>query len=238
MLRSCFVSIVTTVVILPFLLIGCSKKTEEPIKPKRQEVAAEPGSKKADMPAKPEIPAPSAKPITEEKVLFSFENGDTGSWEIPDWAFEKNDNAAVSIETSSEITSEGKSSLKLDTDFPGDMWTAALIEQMQYFDFSPYREIAADLYIPKDAPLGLRAKIILSVGDKWTFSEMARNVPLVPGEWVTVRASVEPGSYDWKKIIPDESFRQDVRKIAVRVESNKKPVYKGPIYIDNIRIGK
>jgi len=47
-----------------------------------------------------------------------------------------------------------------------------------------------------------------------------------------------PGSYDWKRTVPDESFRADVRKIVVRIESNRRPIYKGPVYIDNVKIGK
>lgn len=182
-------------------------------------------------------PVPSDKSITEEKVLFSFEEGLQG-WEIPDWAYEKDDHVAESIEVSSDFASEGKSSLKVDTDFTKNTWMAALIEYMQYFDFSPYRELAVDMYVPKEAPLGLKGKIIITVGDSWTFTEMARSVPLIPGEWVTIRASLEPGTYDWKRVVPDESFRQDVRKIALRVESNKKPTYAGPVYIDSVRIGK
>jgi hypothetical protein len=35
-----------------------------------------------------------------------------------------------------------------------------------------------------------------------------------------------------------EAFRQDIRKIDIRVESNNKPAYSGPFYIDNIRVIK
>ncbi|MFH1552340.1 MAG: hypothetical protein ABID83_01705, partial [Candidatus Omnitrophota bacterium] len=71
----------------------------------------------------------------------------------------------------------------------------------------------------------------------WKFVEMSRSVPLIPGEWVTITANIEPGSYDWKRIVPDETFAGDVRKIAIRIESNNKPAYTGPIYIDNVRAG-
>jgi len=67
---------------------------------------------------------------------------------------------------------------------------------------------------------------------------MARSVPLVPGQWTTVSANLSPGSEDWKKTTVDDAFRKDVRKVAIRVESNKKPVYTGPVYVDNIRLQK
>ena len=44
----------------------------------------------------------------------------------------------------------------------------------QYLDLSQYRVIRADLYLPEDAPMGLKAKIILTVGDNWKFVEMSR----------------------------------------------------------------
>jgi hypothetical protein len=40
---------------------------------------------------------------------------------------------------------------------------------------------------------------------------------------------------DWKRTKVDKEFKADVRKVAVRIESNKTP-YTGPIYIDDIRV--
>jgi len=219
--------------ILCVLLIasGCAKKEEST----REGVPAQ--KETFQVAEKTEVPQPSGEPITEERVLFSFEK-DTDGFEIPFWALEKDDHVAKSIAVSAEFASEGGKSLKVESDFPGQKWTAALVELEQYLDLSPYREISVDIYLPKNAPLGLRAKLILTVGEGWKFTEMTRSIPLVPGEWTKVYANIEPGSYDWKRIVPDESFRRDVRKIVVRVESNKRPVYKGPIYVDNIRIGK
>ena len=67
---------------------------------------------------------------------------------------------------------------------------------------------------------------------------MSRSFPLIPGEWITIEANLEPGSYDWKRVVPDETFAEDVRKIAIRVESNRKPKYEGVFYIDNVRVGR
>jgi hypothetical protein len=173
----------------------------------------------------------------EEKLLFSFEK-DTQGWEIPEWALEQEDNAGKGVEVSKDFAKEGTQSLKFMTAFPGKVWTAAIVEDFEYFDWSPYKAISADIYIPKDAPVGLKAKIILTVGESWKFTEMARSVALVPGEWVTVTANLLPGSEDWKRTVVDDAFRKDVRKFAIRVESNKKPEYSGPIYIDNIRLEK
>lgn len=177
----------------------------------------------------------AAPSIAADNVLFSFEQEAEG-WEIPEWALEKQDCVGREVGVSKDFAKEGKSSLKLEADFPGKVWTAAIVEVAESFDFTPYTDISCDIYLPKEAPLGLKAKIIFTVGDNWKWVEMARSVVLTPGEWVNVTASFAPGSTNWQRTIVDENFRKDIRKIDIRVESNKKPVYNGPIYIDNIKV--
>lgn len=169
------------------------------------------------------------------RIIFDFETGLEG-WEIPDWAYEQEDFVGETIEASKDFASTGKSSLKLVANFPGGSWKGAIAEVMEYMDWTAYGKISCDIYIPQSAPAGLRAKLILTVGDDWTWTEMSKSVKLEPGKWVTVSANLMPGSVDWKRTNPTDEFRSDVRKIDVRIESNKKPVYKGPIYIDNMRV--
>ena len=179
----------------------------------------------------------SAAAHAEDKVIFSFEK-DTQGWEIPEWALEQEDHVAKSVESSADVAKDGTKSLKMTANFPGKMWTAALVEDFEYFDWTPYKEVSADVYIPKEAPAGLKAKLVLTVGENWKWTEMSRGIALIPGEWTTITANLLPGSEDWKKTVVDEEFRKDVRKIVVRVESNKKPEYEGPFYVDNIRLTK
>ena len=103
-------------------------------------------------------------------------------------------------------------------------------------DWTDYGKIACDIYIQEGAPVGLEGKMSLTVGDSWKWVEMSRSFPLKPGQWVTMSANLKPGSIDWRRIQVDDAFRQDVRKIDIRVESNNKPAYTGPIYVDNIRV--
>ena len=224
------------------LLAGCAQ--EETSKPlTMNEGAAAKGSTAMEMSqkvevVKEEVPMPSTAPITEERTYYNFEKGDLAGWEVPQWAQGKNDYVAKSAELSSEVASNGTYSMKVATDFPGGYWTSALVEIQQYLDLSKYRVLSFDIYLPPDAPVGLNAKMILTVGDNWRFVEMNRSYPLIPGEWMTITASIEPGSYDWKRIVPDEQFAEDVRKIAIRIESNNKPKYAGCIFIDNVRVGR
>ncbi len=171
----------------------------------------------------------------EEKVVFGYEK-DAQGWEIPEWALEQEDHVAKSVEVSSDFAKEGAKSLKVVTAFPGKIWSGALVEDFEYFDWTPYKTVLVDVYLPKGAPEGLKGKIILTVGENWKFTEMSRSVPLIPDQWTTISANLIPGSEDWKKTVVDDEFRKDVRKVAIRVESNKKPEYAGPIYIDNFRL--
>jgi hypothetical protein len=176
--------------------------------------------------------------ITEMKnkrTFYDFEDGDDG-WEIPSWALEKPDHVATSIEVSEDVASSGKDSIKVQADFKGGAWAAALVEVQQFLDLTNYDAISVDVYVPAECPPGLRAKIILTVGEDWKFTEMARSIPLTPGAWTTIAADISEGSIDWKRTTVDKAFKEDVRKVTVRIESNRKPAYTGPIYIDNITV--
>jgi len=217
-------SLIILCVALVFSITGCGKKRG-------------PGNAGGEDPVCPVVPSPSSDPITEERVLFSFEQG-TNGFDVPEWFREKPENAAVRIGVSKKYSSEGSQSLEVESNFPGQIWSASMVELEQYLDLTPYRQISVDVLAPRAAPMGLKAKIILTIGDQWKWTEMICSVPLAPGEWATVNASVEPGSMSWKRTEVGESFRSDIRKIVVRVESNKSPIYKGPVYIDNIRVGR
>ncbi len=171
----------------------------------------------------------------EEEVIFGFEDG-IPTWEIPDWCLEKEDYVGESITTSTEFASEGEASLELMVSFPGAIWTGAYVEVQKSSDWTPYESISADVFLPEDAPFGLKGKIILTVSEDWTWTEMSYSIKLVPGEWTTITASIIPGGSDWRRIKVTDEFRADVRKLGIRFESNMRPVYTGPIYIDNVRL--
>ncbi|MBU0683486.1 MAG: hypothetical protein KJ864_04280 [Candidatus Omnitrophica bacterium] len=225
--RSCSKATLISKKVIPAKTATLKKETKKSEKPK--EIKRDVDQVKAVV--------PSSAPITEERVYYDFEK-DLNGWEIPLWARGKNDYVAKNVTSSNEVAIHGKNSMRVEVNFPGDIWAAALVEIQQYLDLSPYRVVSADIYLPQDAPIGLKARMILTVGNNWKFVEMSRSVPLVPGKWVTLSANIEPGSYDWKRIVPDDKFAEDVRKVAIRVESNRKPEYEGLMYIDNIRCGK
>jgi hypothetical protein len=169
------------------------------------------------------------------KTLYDFEKDNNG-WEIPSWAFDKTDHVAVSMEPVSNISSNGSWALGVYSEFPGNKWSGALVEIQQYLDLSGYDKISVDIYLPPEAPAGLRGKLMLTIGEDWKFVEMTRTTRLSPGKWTTISADISEGNNTvWRRTTVDKAFKEDIRKIAIRIESNK-PAYKGPFFIDNITI--
>lgn len=174
--------------------------------------------------------------ISKEITLYNFEKDPQG-WEIPDWAFAKKDNASEQIGISEFQASNGKYALELGVDFQvNEGWKGAYIERItDITDWSLFKYLYMDIFLPKEAPRGLRARIILTVGEDWKWSEMNKSIPLAPGEWTVLKVDLSGESLNWKRFITDE-FRADVKKVGVRIESNGNVVYKGPVYIDNVRL--
>ncbi|MDD4956639.1 MAG: hypothetical protein PHQ61_03230 [Candidatus Omnitrophica bacterium] len=211
------------------LILNIDIKVEKPNLTVVRNVTNKPGAPARAM----KISSPENMPFQNAYTIFDFEGDDEG-WEIPSWAMDKPDHIATDVTRIKDISTNGKYSLMISAVFPANAWSAALVEIQQYMDLSGYNIIATDILLPPDAPQGLRAKLILTVGDDWRFVEMARSFKLTPGEWTTVYADISPGSTAWKRVKVDEVFSSDIRKIAVRIESNKPP-YSGDIYVDNIR---
>ena len=183
--------------------------------------------------------APAAMAQGQTLIMFDFE-GTTDEWSIPDWATANTqDYVGASATNSPDYASHGEQSLQVLANFPGGgRWTGAYVERVMYVtDWTQFGQIAADLYLPYNAPKGLKARVILGTGEQWTWTEMNRALPLEPDRWTTITANLKPGSLDWK-FFPDDLFRKDVRKVGIRIESDHEPAYQGPVFIDQIRLVK
>jgi len=174
--------------------------------------------------------------FSREIELYSFEKDPQG-WEIPDWAIGKKENVAEEIGISEFQASSGKYALELGVNFPSNGgWKSAYVERIvDVTDWTPFKSMSTDIFLPANAPRGLRARIILTVGDDWKWTEMNKSIPLAPGEWTVLKVDLSPDSLSWRRFISD-TFRSDVKKIGVRIESNGNIPYKGSVYIDNVRL--
>ncbi len=179
-------------------------------------------------------------------IQFDFENGIEG-WEIPDWAAEQKDCVGLDYGVTTEKAFSGDRSMKVDTNFPGTAWTAAVIEYAKDIDLSGYSKIKARIYIPKESNnQQMFGRIILTAGP-WFFIEMKEPIQLKTGSWTTIEAKLDVsrlGELSYWKCVDANTCLLDnlkkVKRIAVRVEYNASfqsgPPYKGPVYIDDITI--
>jgi len=172
-----------------------------------------------------------------EIVIYGFEESTEG-WVIPDWAKTSPDHVAKGLTVSRLYAEEGQSSLEVEVDFPGGRWTAAYVErEVDVTDWTPFGRLSVSVYVPANAPSGLQGRVILTVGDLWQWTEMNRPVSLRPGSWTTIAVNLRPGSMDWK-FFPEESFRENVRKLGLRVESDREPAYSGSVFLDHVRLAE
>ncbi|MFH1847237.1 MAG: hypothetical protein ABH869_06770 [Candidatus Omnitrophota bacterium] len=171
--------------------------------------------------------------FSRSKTFYDFEKNKEG-WEIPSWTLEKDDYVAETLKIAESPEHKDGSSIELYSKFPGDTWTAALCEIEHFLDLNKFDLISADIYLPANGPAGLKGKLIVTTGENWHFTEMSRAFKITPGKWTTITANIADGSIDWRGIKVNSEFRKDVRKISVRIESDK-ITYTGPVYIDNIR---
>ena len=172
-----------------------------------------------------------------EIVIYDFEDTLEG-WTIPDWAQVSADYVGKELSVSTDKAEAGRSAMKLWAAFPGGRWTGAYVErQCEVTDWTPFGRLAVSVYVPAMAPVGLTGRIILTVGDQWTWTEMNRAIPLTPGQWTTLAANLTPESMDWK-FLPDGQFRRRVDKIGVRIESDHGPAYSGPVFLDHVRLAE
>ena len=184
-------------------------------------------------------PGVCAQESGNDMVIYDFE-GNTQEWIIPEWARTSPDYVAGEVNASKEFAAHGTGSLQLLVNFPGqsNKWTGAYTEvEIFVNDWTQFSGLAADVYVPYNTPAGLKGRIILTVGGEWKWTEMNRSITLKPDQWTTIAANLKPGSMDWK-FFPDDAFRKDIRKIGIRIESDRGAAYNGPIVIDNVRLLK
>ena len=194
--------------------------------------------------------------FSEEKVIFDFETGTEGWW-IPEWSEEKGDYATKALNSSEKFAKRGKSSIEVISDFPKEGWHAGIVDVEGPFDWSKYKKVKCDIYAPKNAPPKLKARLAITVGEKWLWLDLARAVNLEPGEWVTVSGNLELGNDAWKRTKMVEKkgrdgkiygyvekaerepltqdYVSDIKVFSIRIEAENNP-YSGPVYIDNIRL--
>lgn len=171
-------------------------------------------------------------------IHFSFEKSSEG-WEIPRWVLKKGDYVGTWLNLKSQLPKRPKPGLELVTNFEGKRWQSAIVEIKKDFNLISYQILLCDLYIPENAPRGISARLILTSGENWLWTEMATPIQLKPGSWTTISADLRFSQKLWRNEkdfqMIDRNFKSNIKKIGIRIESDRIK-YTGPIYINNVKI--
>ncbi|MFH1665099.1 MAG: hypothetical protein ABIA77_03020 [Candidatus Omnitrophota bacterium] len=174
------------------------------------------------------------------KTVYNCEQ-DVQNWEIPDWSVWEDDYVFPVLAIDKNFSNRAELGLKLTVSFPAEEWRAGIVETEGFFDLTLYRKLVCDIYLPRSAPKGIWARIIIVSGNEYLWIEMVDPVFLTPGRRTTVSGNLKYGNRAWRysgeaTMMTDE-LKSDIRKIAIRVESDG-AAYKGPVYIDRIKLVK
>ncbi len=163
------------------------------------------------------------------------------NWDIPEWSTYKEDHISPILSVDENFKKNDNSSLKLTVAFPGESWSAGVVEAEGIFDLTLYRALTCRVYVPRSAPKGIEARFIIVTGEDYLWLEMDRPVAINPGKQTTVTANLKYGNHGWKsgegRVRMSDELKEDIRKVAIRIESNIVE-YEGPVYIDNIKLVK
>ena len=162
--------------------------------------------------------AAAAATVSSENQLNSFE-ADAEGWVLADyWPSGK------SVDVTSDMASDGSSSLAITASFSGTEWNEAGVyfDPADVVDWSAASQLALDVYIPEGADNFL-AQIFVKTGDDWTWANTA-DTPLVAGQWTTVTG--------------DLSTLGDMTKLheyGIKVGTST-TAFDGQILVDNVRV--
>ena len=146
----------------------------------------------------------------EPSVLFTFDNDTEG------WAGYEGPVSHVE-----QPTADGNGSLRVNVSLVGRGWSDNTFESPEMNkDFSQYREIRIQVFIPPQSPPGLKGQIFTKSGQNWTWRDNGWK-PLRQGRWTTFS-------------IPSSRIQHInyVRTIGIKIGSNSS--YNGEAYIDKV----
>jgi len=176
-------------------------------------------------------------------LLGSFEPGAARGWR-----FDTEVCPGTKAAYSTEAASEGRQSLRVEADFPGELCLIRSFDQ-EIMDAGAYDLLTFDVFVPKGAPAHLRAMIYLRDREFNWYEELLPE-ELRPGDWTRLILDLRPGRNGLcAPLLPatgkpahgrpwDGYSRQRLRALGLRLFASREFTrpYKGPVYLDNIRL--
>lgn len=175
-------------------------------------------------------------------ACFDFEDGETGGWESPDWCADHERLLDCAVEVVPR-PADGHA-LQLGFALPDLPWCASGIRFTGPADLGAYGHLSADVYLPQEiAGRVLSARFILRAGDDWSWYQLKAKTRLVPGQWVTVTAPLQPDAATLDPWGPRTAMlvteRSNVQEILLRIEvaATGEPVAgRGEILVDRVML--
>ncbi|HOX05966.1 MAG TPA: hypothetical protein PK280_06160 [Planctomycetota bacterium] len=173
------------------------------------------------------------------KSLGSFEAKPTGI--EGGWRFDTDVCPPTRAAYSAEAASEGRQSLRVEAEMPGELCLVRVFDQ-DTINAGDYDLLSFDLRLPAEAPRGLRAMLYLRDRELNWYEELLPG-ELRPGDWTRFTLDLREGRNGLKAAghsRPWDGYsRQRFRAVGVRIfgagEYVERP-YKGPVYLDNVRL--
>ncbi len=160
-----------------------------------------------------------------KEIFFNFEKN-TEIWKKTS----TKGNCVDKISISDEKSIDGKKSLKVDFNLPGE----GCIESSFFKDLSVYKNLILNIYIPKSIPEDFKLCVFLQ-DNEWLWYQTPL-FDLLKGKWNRLTIDVRPESPFWENIGHNQPWSikslSSIRKIGIKFFSNSK--FKGSIYIDKI----
>jgi hypothetical protein len=221
---------------------------------------------------------PQAVPMSTSKEIGSFEVGSSRGWRLS-----KAVCPTSKGKYSTAIRSQGGRSLRIDGDFPGEVF--CLMREIDG-NWARYEQLTFDAYLPPETPKGMRVRVQAILRDReLNWYEVLLPGELRRGDWTKMVLDLRPGRSGLKPVPPDASrpelhrewddySRQRIKVVGMRffawqggasdksasswassgpatrqthaggspearpvaAKSRPKASYRGPIFIDNIRL--
>ena len=163
----------------------------------------------------------------EEVIFFGFENES----EIWDSSKTTENNGVKKPEISSEKFLQGKHSLKLQVNFPGEV----SIEKEFFKNLSKYKNLTLNIYVNEDCPDDLKILVFLQ-DSEWLWYQTSL-FHLQKNKWNKLSLNVQPDSPVWENIGHNQPWSSksasNIKKIGLKIFSQSS--YYGSLFIDDIR---
>ena len=159
------------------------------------------------------------------EILYDFEIDKEG-WQL---STEEGNEGGLSVFRSAEKASQGQSSLQLNVQFPGGgQWKrSAIMKGLTNTDWSGYKEISFDVYLPEGASyfqIEVYSKSEMWIMTQWPGS--GAPVYLSPGQWNSITVPLD-------RLGDVQAFRE----IGIMIGTSE-TLFEGAVYIDRICVRK